>query len=247
VTELTHERVVVARGQRTSLPIIVAVHSTLFGPAAGGCRLSHYDDWRDGLEDALRLSEAMTLKCAIAGLSNGGGKSVIALPPGHVLDDASRKDLFRDLGDVIQSLEGQYLAGEDVGTTAEDMLVARERTEYAYCLPADQGGVGEPSEPTAIGVHRSLLATCQQLFGSSSPEGRRFTIIGLGQVGGRLARLLTADGAILYVTDVDPSKRALAEELGATWIDLETAMSRNTDILVPSALGGILTVQSDSP
>ena len=56
----THERVVVRRGRRAGLAVIVAVHSTALGQAIGGCRLTRYPDWRDGLADALRLSAAMT-------------------------------------------------------------------------------------------------------------------------------------------------------------------------------------------
>jgi len=244
MSALKHEKVVIQNGVRSNLPIIVAIHSTRFGPAAGGCRLSTYDDWRDGLEDALRLSEAMTLKCAIAGLPHGGGKSVIALPPGTVLDQTARRDVMLDLGDVIDSLGGSYLAGEDVGTTAQDMLVARERTAHAHCLPESEGGAGEPSEPTAIGVHRSILATCLQLFGDGSPRGRRITVIGLGQVGGRLARLLAADGALLTVTDVDAGKRDLAAELGARWVEVDEALDVPADVLVPAALGGLLSAAS---
>jgi leucine dehydrogenase len=244
MSALEHERVVVARGTRTRLPVIVAIHSTKFGPAAGGCRLSHYENWRDGLDDALRLSEAMTLKCAVAGLPNGGGKSVIALPPGYALGSEERRDLMLDLGDVIEGLGGQYLAGEDVGTTAEDMLVARERTQYAYCLPTSEGGVGEPSEPTAIGVHRSILTTCERLFGTASAQGRRFTVIGLGQVGGRLAARLAQDGGVLAVADIDAGKRALADSLGAQWMDIEDALFAETDVLVPAALGGLFTPES---
>ena len=238
---LSHEKVVVQSGLRSNLPIVIAVHSTRFGPAAGGVRMTTYPDWRDGLEDALRLSEAMTLKCAIAGLPHGGGKTVIPLPPGTVLDAAARRDVMLDLGDAIQALGGTYLAGEDVGTTAEDMLVAREQTEWAYCLPESQGGVGEPSEPTAIGVHEAISSVLQHLYGDSSAQGRRITVIGLGQVGGRLARLLAADGATLTVTDVDLSKKALADELGATWVDVDDAATLPTDVLVPAALGGLLT------
>ena len=78
---LEHERVAIAVGERSALPVIVAVHSTVLGQAVGGCRLWRYGDWREALDDALRLSEAMTLKCALAGLPLGGGKSVIALAP----------------------------------------------------------------------------------------------------------------------------------------------------------------------
>src|SRR3954469_13306051 len=76
----SHERVIVRRGPESGLPIIVAIHSTARGQAIGGCRMAAYPDWRDGLADALRLSAAMTAKCALAGLPNGGGKTVIALP-----------------------------------------------------------------------------------------------------------------------------------------------------------------------
>ena len=43
------------------------------------------------------------------------------------------------------------------------------------------------------------------------------TIVGLGQVGSRLARRLTADGAVLTVTDVDAAKKELAAELGGEY------------------------------
>jgi leucine dehydrogenase len=238
---LSHEKVVISTGRRSALPIIVAVHSTAFGPAAGGVRMTTYDDWRDGFEDALRLSEAMTLKCAVAGLPFGGGKTVIPLPPGYQLTPDARRDLMLDLGDAVDGLGGRYICGEDVGTTAYDMAVARERTPYAYCLPVDQGGIGEPSEPTAVGVLSALHATCERLFGTPSLQGRHFTVIGLGQVGGRLARRLAAEGAVLTVTDVDTAKQALAEELGASWVEPVEALAVECDVLVPCALGGLLT------
>jgi leucine dehydrogenase len=243
MAELTHEKVVVQAGARTGLPIIVSIHSTKLGPAAGGVRLKAYPDWRDGLEDGLRLSEAMTFKSAVAGLPFGGGKTVIPLPPGLTLDATQRRDLMLDLGDVVQSLGGEYHAAEDVGTTAEDMLVASERTSWVHCLPESAGGMGEPSEPTAIGVHQAIRATLSHLYGDPSPSGRRITIVGLGQVGGRLARLLARDGAVLTVTDVDLGKKDLAGELGAEWVDVADAPTLPTDVLVPAALGGLLTAE----
>lgn len=238
---LEHERVVVTRGARTGLTIIVAVHSTALGMAAGGCRMWHYESWRDGLDDALRLSEAMTYKSALAGLDVGGGKSVIALPPAYELGPDERRDVMLDLGDVIESLTGMYGVAEDVGTTAEDMLVVRERTQYAYCLPESAGGSGEPSAPTAVGVYEAIRATCEHLFGDASVAGRSFAVVGLGQVGGRLARRLAADGGHLLVTDIDPAKRALADELGASWIEPAEAYAAAADVVVPAALGGVLT------
>ena len=236
---MEHEHLAVIRGARSGLPVIVAIHSTRLGQAVGGCRLWNYADWRDGVEDALRLSEAMTLKCALAGLPLGGGKSVIALPPDTRLDAERRRAVLLDLGDLIDTFGGRYGVGEDVGTTAEDMLIVRERTEFAYCLPANQGGAGEPSEPTARGVHDSIKVVLEHRFGSPDPAGRTVAIVGLGQVGGRLARRLAAEGARLVVTDIDTSKRDLAAELGAAW-DAE-ALFAAADVLVPAALGGVFT------
>jgi leucine dehydrogenase len=236
-----HERVVIVRGPRSALPVIVAVHSTALGMAAGGCRMWAYPSWQHGLEDALRLSEAMTYKSALAGLPNGGGKSVIALPPGHVLFPEERRNVMLDLGDVVESLNGIYGVAEDVGTTAEDMLVVSQRTRYAYCLPVSAGGSGEPSAPTAVGVYEAIKVTCGELFSEASVAGRRFTVIGLGQVGSRLATLLAEAGAHLLVTDVDVTKRGLADELKATWLQPSEALSQPTEIIVPAALGGMFT------
>jgi leucine dehydrogenase len=240
-TTFDHERVTLVTGARSGVTIIVAVHSTVLGQAVGGARLWRYDDWSDGLTDALRLSRAMTMKSALAGLPFGGGKTVIALTHDYVLTPESRRDIFLDLGDVVASLGGMYGVAEDVGTTAEDMLVVSERTPYAYGLPVANGGMGETSEPTASAIYDCLRVTANKVFGTDDLSGRRMTVVGLGQVGSRLARRLGADGAKLTVTDVDPGKRDLAAEVGAEWVSPADALSVETDILVPCALGGFLT------
>jgi len=234
-----------AVGERSGLPVIVAVHSTVLGQAVGGCRRWRYRDWRDALDDALRLSEAMTLKCALAGLALGGGKSVIALPTGEEeLTPELRRATMLDLGDAVDAFGGSYGVGEDVGTTAEDMLIARERTRYAYCLPESEGGAGEPSEPTAEGVRLGIGVTLERAFGTPEISGRRIGIIGLGQVGSRVARRLAADGAELVVSDIDTTKRRLADELGALWMNPDETLRAELDLLVPAALGGVLTHDS---
>ncbi len=146
-----------------------------------------------------------------------------------------------DLGDAVESLGGAYMTAEDVGTSAELMAVVHERTEHVCGLPAEQGGVGEPADATAAGVHASILATLDHVFGSADVAGRHFVVAGLGQVGGRLARSLAAAGARLTVTDVAESKRALADELGAEWVEPGEAHLVEADVFVPCGLGGVLT------
>ena len=230
-----HEKLLVSRGVRSGLPIAVAVHSTRLGPAVGGCRMWPYPDWRDGVRDALRLSAAMTLKCAVAGLPTGGGKAVVVLPPGQRPDPARRRDVLLDLGDVVESLGGGYRTAEDVGTGTADMAIVRERTSHVLGL------TGEPAAPTARGVFAALEATVARFAGDPEPGGLRVVISGLGQVGSRLARMLAERGAVLTATDVDPAKRAVAAELGATWVAPGEEFTVPAEVFVPAGIGGVLT------
>ncbi|MFE2772836.1 Glu/Leu/Phe/Val dehydrogenase family protein [Microbacterium resistens] len=239
--EFAHERVEVVSGRRSGLFIAVALHSSVLGSALGGARLWTYPHWSDALGDALRLSAAMTLKNAAAGLDAGGGKSVIALMPGEELDAGRRRDAFLDLGDAVESLGGLYRTAEDVGSTTDDMLVVSERTAHVVGLPDAVGGSGEPAGPTSLGVYSSLRAVLERIAGSPDVAGRRITVSGLGQVGGRLARRLAAEGAVLTVTDVVPARRELAEDLGAAWAEPGTEHLVDADVFVPAGIGGVLT------
>lgn len=239
--EFAHERVEVITGRRSGLFIAVALHSSVLGSALGGARLWTYPHWSDALGDALRLSAAMTLKNAAAGLDAGGGKSVIGLSEGQTLDADRRRAAFLDLGDAVESLGGLYRTAEDVGSTTDDMLVVSERTAHVVGLPDAVGGSGEPAGPTSLGVYASLRAVLERIAGSGDVAGRRITISGLGQVGGRLAARLAQEGAVLTVTDVFAGKRELAESLGATWVEPGEEHRVSADVFVPAGIGGLLT------
>lgn len=238
--DFSHERVEVTTGPRSGLVLTVALHSSTLGSALGGARMWSYPHWSDAVGDALRLSAAMTLKNAAAGLDAGGGKSVICLPPGTTLDPDRRRAAFLDLGDAVERFDGRYRTAEDVGSTTDDMLVVSERTAHVVGLPDAVGGSGEPAGPTSLGVYESLRATLEHLTGVPELAGRRITISGLGQVGSRLAVRLSTEGAQLTVTDVNPSTRALAAELGARWVEPGTEHLVEADVFVPAGIGGLL-------
>ena len=239
--DFTHERVEVITGRRSGLFITVALHSSVLGSALGGARLWTYPHWSDALGDALRLSAAMTLKNAAAGLDAGGGKSVIALPEGVVLDSERRRAAFLDLGDAVESLHGLYRTAEDVGSTTEDMLVVSERTEHVVGLPDAVGGSGEPAGPTSLGVYESLRATLERVAGSD--RCRRPPDHDLGARPGRQSpgRAALVEGAALTVTDVNPAKRDLALDLGAQWCAPGEEHLVPADVFVPAGIGGLLT------
>jgi leucine dehydrogenase len=238
-----HEQLLVRRGRRSGLPCVVAVHSTVRGPALGGCRMWRYADTGAAVDDALRLARAMTYKAACAGLPLGGGKGVIALPDGPPRGHA-RRDVLLDFGETVDALAGSYLTAEDVGTSSRDMTVIAQATRHVSGLAQARGGSGDPSPYTALGVQAAVLASCERAFGSASLKGRSVAVVGLGSVGLRLARLLARRGATLVVADIDERKRADAEELGAHWATPDRALTADVDVLAPCALGGMLNEET---
>jgi leucine dehydrogenase len=241
---LAHEEVVVKHGRRSGIYVVIAIHSTVLGPALGGLRLWRYAALGDAIADGLRLSDAMTYKAAAAGLDLGGGKAVLCLPPEGELHPEQRRDLMLDVGDIIESLDGRYVTAEDVGTGTDDMSIIRERTEYVMGLPIDSGGSGDPSPITARGVEAAIRASAEHRYGSDDLAGRRVTVVGLGHVGSRLAERLASDGADLGISDIDPAKRELAERLGARWLEPADAITAECELLAPCALGGTIDAEN---
>jgi leucine dehydrogenase len=235
---LDHEELVVRRGRRTGLYVIVAVHSTALGPALGGARLWCYRTPGDAVADALRLSQAMTMKAAAARLDLGGGKAVMCADGDF--SGERRRGLLLDLGDVVESLDGRYITAEDVGTGTEDMAVIRERTSHVVGLPPSLGGSGDPSPLTARGVEAAIKACCERRFGSSDLSDRSACVVGIGHVGARLVERLVRAGCRVLATDIDAGKRVSAEQLGAIWIDADAPMTTACDVLAPCALGGAI-------
>ena len=236
------------RGRRSGCFTIVAVHSTARGPALGGCRLWHYADSRAAVRDALRLSRAMTFKSAVAGLPLGGGKGVIMAPDPAAVDgpDARewRTDALRDFGETVESLGGDYVTAEDVGTSSRDMETIALATRHVTGLSRRLGGSGDPGPWTALGVQAAIGVCCERVFGTAALAGRTIAISGLGNVGGRVATACAEAGATLLVSDIDPRKRALADSLRARWVEPGDALTAPADVFVPCALGGLLDHES---
>ncbi|MFK0243934.1 Glu/Leu/Phe/Val dehydrogenase dimerization domain-containing protein [Amycolatopsis azurea] len=231
------QELVVRRGRRSGVTTMVAVHSSVLGPAVGGCRFKVYPRVHDAIDDVLRLSAAMTRKCAVAGLDFGGGKSVVALD--GVPTPEQRRAILLDHGDLIASLDGAYRAGPDVGTGPEDMLVLRERTPHVFCVPEEHGGTGSSSGPTAAGVLAALRAGARSVFGSDEMNGRRVVISGYGSVGAQLAAALAGQGAEVVVSDVDERRLAAAKKEGLRLTRPEQVLAVEADVLIPAAVGGV--------
>lgn len=240
-----HERVLLATDPATGLKAILAVHSTARGPAFGGCRLWHYESEAAALNDALRLSQGMSLKNALADLPFGGGKAVILKPEGQF----DRPALFAAFGRAVQSLNGAYITAEDVGTTTADMRGMQAVTSFVSGIPREGAFGGDPSPKTAWGVFVAIQAGARLVLGRSSSngglDGVRVALQGLGAVGWHLAEFLHQAGAKLVVADVDAAKveRAVAK-FGATAVSVADILAVDVDVLAPCALGASLNEQT---
>jgi leucine dehydrogenase len=220
---------------------VIAIHSTALGPAAGGCRLWHYENDKLLAQDAVRLARGMSYKNAMAGLPFGGGKAVLRRPAVPF----DRKALFKALASAVERLKGQYVTAEDVGTTVADMQFLRQHTRYVAGLETPEGKAGgDPSPWTALGVFESMRAAVQQSL-ASDLKGLTVAVQGTGNVGGRLCHMLHDAGAKLLISDVDQDRcTKLAAELGVTVVAPDKIVMSDADILAPCALGGVLNDES---
>lgn len=208
-------------------------------PALGGTRLYTYPNEQAALIDCARLTRGMSLKAGLAGLPFSGGKAVIIQPEGTF----NRTQLLEDFAQCVNNLQGRYITAVDVGTTSEDMDTLAKHSQFVTSTSIQ----GNPSPYTSRGVYAGILAACRHKFGLSSDakQGllgeRHIVVLGLGQVGGELARALARAGARLTLADINSQRsQDLAVQLDAQTCSPEQAIGLECDIFCPCALGGII-------
>ena len=94
--------------------------------AIGGTRLAEYSSLNDAIKDAIRLANSMTKKCLVAEIPFVGGKGVL-LKPKHMYNI---EEYFKTYGEIIESLNGNFITGCDVGVNNSNMNIAKTQTKY---------------------------------------------------------------------------------------------------------------------
>src|SRR5687767_8059151 len=234
IAGMGHEQVVLCHDPAAKYRGIIAIHSTILGPALGGTRFWSYASDEEAVVDALRLARGMTYKNAVAGLNLGGGKSVI------IGDNRtkSRELLFRAHGRFVESLGGRYITAEDVGTSTADMDYVHMETKSVSGLA---GRSGDPSPVTAHGVFRAIQAAAKERWGKDDVADRTIAVQGCGHVGYYLAKELHESGSRLIVTDIDGERvRRAVNEFGAKAVAPDEIYGVKADIFAPCALGAVI-------
>ncbi|MBI3757737.1 MAG: Glu/Leu/Phe/Val dehydrogenase [Deltaproteobacteria bacterium] len=171
------------------LKAVVAVDNIACGPAIGGIRMA----LDVSTDEAFRLARAMTLKNAAAGLSHGGGKSVIFADP--KMPTAEKERLMRAFACAIRDIT-EYIPGPDMGTDERCMAWIHDEIGRAVGLPLEIGGI--PLDVIgATGFGLSVCIDNARLFCGLELRNARVVVQGFGAVGKHAARFLAAKGVVL--------------------------------------------------
>jgi leucine dehydrogenase len=229
-----YEKVVRCQDPESGLHALIAIHDTTLGPALGGMRMWPYASEDEALFDVLRLSRGMTYKSAVAETGLGGGKSVILGDPKSAKSEA----LFLAMGRFVDSLGGKYITAEDMNIGIPDLETVHRETKWVTGLKRSEGSSGNPSPYTAEGCLIGLRAVAEELDGSTSLEGKKVVIQGVGAVGGALAVLLKEAGAEVTICDINEARVAeLCAEHGFSSVKDADHLDVECDIYAPCARG----------
>jgi leucine dehydrogenase len=232
------EQVVAVNDPSTGLLGFIVLHDTGRGPGIGGCRLHTYADAAAALADGVALAQAMTRKCALAGLNAGGAKGVFIDHPGIT----DRKAMLRALGRFVEGLAGRFYTSGDLGVGPEDIAVIRQTSRYVAVPDAkalDLAGA------TAEGVLAGMRAGLESRGLSPELKGVRVAVQGLGTMGWRVAERLTEAGARVIACDIDDARAQAAKEaLGVRLCAPDEIYSREVTVFSPCAISRVLGAET---
>ena len=238
-------------------------HDGSRGPMKGGLRFHPQVD----AEEVLTLASLMTWKTAVVNLPYGGAKGGIAVDI-KTLSQGELERITRKFVDEIHDMVGpdKDIPAPDMGTNAQVMAWIMNQYEKFYgfqpaCVtgkPLELHGSEGREEATGRGVVTVTEALMER---AKRPlAGSTVALQGFGNVGSYAAQFLAEKGAkVVGITDMSggvwnpegldiPGLLAYAKEKGtiagfpgADTINNERLFAAPVDILIPAALGGVLT------
>lgn len=237
----SHEMVSFFSDNRVGLRGFIAIHNTRLGPANGGTRYAAYRSEREALRDVLRLSRAMTYKCAIAGVPYGGGKAVI------IADTEKKKRksavFLQAYANCINLFNGGFYTGEDLGMDSRDIRILRKYSKYIVGNPRRAGDLASWA---ALGVFSAMQTALGVVFGNNEIRGRTVAVKGLGKVGTALAELVHQGGGHLIGADVNEkaAEQARRRFPGIKIVSPARIYEEQADVFSPCAFGGDLNART---
>jgi glutamate dehydrogenase (NAD(P)+) len=241
-------------------------HDNSRGPMKGGLRYHPSVDE----DDATALATLMTWKTAIVNIPYGGAKGGINCNP-QELTDKELFDITHEFVGHIREIIGPNLdiPAPDVNTNADIMAWIMDEYSNHYGFspavvtgkPVHLFGSEGHEEATGRGVMIALEKALETQH--KSLKGIRVALQGFGNVGSHAARLIAEKGGrIVAVGDhkggienkdgLDVSKliayvkehKTVSGFAGGNAFKSEDVLTWDCDVLIPAALGGVLTAEN---
>ena len=241
-------------------------HNSARGPMKGGLRFHHEVD----ADEVLALASLMTWKTAVVDLPYGGAKGGITVSP-KKMSEHELELMTRRFTDEIQDVIGpdKDIPAPDMGTNAQVMAWIVNQYEKFHgfnpaCVtgkPLELHGADGREEATGRGV--GLLTEALLAKENKTLKDVTVAIQGFGNVGSFAASYIhERGGKVVAISDISGGrynsngidiptalkyareKRSLEGFESEADISNEELLTLDVDILIPAALGGVLTEEN---
>ncbi|MEP3481414.1 MAG: Glu/Leu/Phe/Val dehydrogenase dimerization domain-containing protein [Fuerstiella sp.] len=238
-------------------------HNSARGPMKGGLRYHH----EVNSDEVLALASLMTWKTAVVDIPYGGAKGGITVSPKQ-LSENEMETLTRRFIDELQDVIGpdKDIPAPDMGTNAQTMawIVSQYEKYHGFnpaCVtgkPLELHGADGREEATGRGV--GLLTEAMLSKFDRSIKDATVAIQGFGNVGSYAGAYLHDGGAkVVSISDISGAiyrkegiditaavkhikkHRSLETFDGGERITNEELLALKVDVLIPAALGGVIT------
>ena len=241
-------------------------HNSARGPMKGGLRYHPKVD----AEEVLALASLMTWKTAVVGIPYGGAKGGISVDP-RTLSEGELEQVTRKFTDEIHDIIGpdKDIPAPDMGTNSQVMAWIVNQYEKFHgfnpaCVtgkPLELHGAHGREEATGRGV--GLLTEALLKKNGRSMKDVAVAIQGFGNVGtftadyiysrgGRVVAISDISGAMYEPAGIDipaaidhaRTHRSLTGFETSQTLSNEDLLTLNVDVLIPAALGGVLSKEN---
>ena len=242
-------------------------HNGARGPMKGGLRYHH----EVNLDEVRGLASLMTWKTAVVNIPFGGAKGGVTVES-RKLSQGERERVTRKFVDKIHELIGpdKDIPAPDMGTNHEEMAwFVNQYNKYAGFNPAVVTGkpvehYGIPGREEATGRGVGILTVKALGRMGRKVVGTTVAIQGFGNVGSHTAKFLAeAECKVVAVSDISGAyynrsgldimdairyarshDNTLAKYPEAELMSNESLLELNVDVLIPAALGGVITPEN---
>jgi glutamate dehydrogenase (NAD(P)+) len=241
-------------------------HNNARGPMKGGLRFHPDVD----LDEVRALASLMTWKTAVVNIPYGGAKGGICVAP-RELSRKENERITRKFIDQIHDIIGpdRDIPAPDMGTNSETMAWIRNQWEKYHgfnpaCItgkPVEDYGAKGREEATGRGVGILSFKMLKRL--GRLPKDTRVVIQGFGNVGSHAAKFMhESEFKIVGISDVSGAyyredgldipgalhhmieNQSLLGFENAEKITNDELLELDCDLLVPAALGGVVTMEN---